>query len=222
MPAPRTSFDWGMYSQATFAGLSPLIPIPILDWVFEAYFRNRLPQAVARSRGRKLDPAIAATLNRSTESCLAGCWLWPFWALVQLIKSLSKKILYVLSIAEATEKLSYYWHQAFLIETMLASGYLDEVYTAQLARFAMDRVMRETSTSPLVNLASQMAQNARHTLRSLLRARSGEEDEAMRQQKVRLIQRWEQNEAYLLDLATRYERVFQEIRANPPIPPPGA
>lgn len=215
---PRTAFDWALYSTATFAGLSPLTPVPVLDWLLEGYFRSRLPQAVARSRGQKLPPQIAATLNRSTESCLTGCWLWPIQAIFQLLKSISKKVFYVLSIAEATDKLSLYWHQAFLIDAMLAYGHLEDAYTAQLARYAMDRVLRNTTTNPFVRLASQLSHSARHNLRSLLRARRGEEDDAMYQQKARLIQSWGEYAGYLRELAARYQAAFREAQSNPPFP----
>ena len=38
-PQPNTTFDWLIYADATFAGLSVLIPIPIIDWIFENIFR---------------------------------------------------------------------------------------------------------------------------------------------------------------------------------------
>ena len=42
-----TDFDWLVYSDATFAGLSVLIPVPFLDALMEEYFRR----AMLLSRG---------------------------------------------------------------------------------------------------------------------------------------------------------------------------
>ena len=38
MPQPRTEFDWGIYADATFAGLAVLIPIPIVDYYWHRAF----------------------------------------------------------------------------------------------------------------------------------------------------------------------------------------
>jgi len=110
---PRTAFDWKIYAQATFAGLSPLIPVPILDWIVEEYFRRRMPQAIAHARGYGLSREVVGVLNRGGESCLASCLVFPLRLLVEILKSLSRKLLYVLSIKEASDRISYYWHQDF-------------------------------------------------------------------------------------------------------------
>ncbi|HMR66443.1 MAG TPA: hypothetical protein PKE64_20720, partial [Anaerolineae bacterium] len=52
-----TDFDWGVYADATMAGLAVLVPIPILDWLLEEIFRRRMPQAIARQRGQRLSSA---------------------------------------------------------------------------------------------------------------------------------------------------------------------
>lgn len=220
MPEPNTNFEWSMYANATFAGLSPLIPLPVLDWVFEEFFRRRIAPSVARNRGRRLLPRIYTSLHSRTESCLAGCWLWPVWLLMQLLKSISRKLFYVLSIKEATDKVSYYWQMAFLTDYMLASGLLEDPWTALLGRVAMDRTLRGAATSPLNSLAGQITQGMQHSLRSLLKARKGEENAEIRAQKVKLIQGWNEYSSYLRELAQTYDRIFAEVQASPPFPRP--
>jgi hypothetical protein len=205
---PRTEFDWKLYSNATFAGLSALIPIPLIDLLFEEFFRRRLPQSIARTRGRRLDPLVERLLIQSEDACLSTCLTLPLRLIWELVKSLSRKLLYVLSIKEATDKVSYYWHQAFLIDYMIQCGHLDDTATAFKARAAMKRVLRGAGTSPLLQLASQITLTMRHSLRSLFRARRGQEDELVQQQKTRMFQHWANFAPYLRGLAAEYDQVF--------------
>jgi hypothetical protein len=39
----QSEFTWAIYGDATLAGLSALLPIPILDDVIEQRFRRRMP-----------------------------------------------------------------------------------------------------------------------------------------------------------------------------------
>lgn len=47
-PPPATQFDWQIYADTTFAGLSLLILIPLLDVAFEWFFRRRMAHTIAR------------------------------------------------------------------------------------------------------------------------------------------------------------------------------
>jgi hypothetical protein len=53
MPQPPAAFDWEVYANATFAGLAVLIPIPLVDWVFEEVFRRRMPAAIITYRNQE-------------------------------------------------------------------------------------------------------------------------------------------------------------------------
>src|SRR5918997_6943650 len=101
-----TAFDWAIYADATFAGLSVLIPIPLLDWVFEQFFRRRMLPTIAQRQGRQLPPAVRAQLNRSSGSCLSTCLTAPLVATFWLLKSVSRKLLYFLTIKDATDQLA--------------------------------------------------------------------------------------------------------------------
>jgi len=77
MPAERsTAFDWSRYADATLAGLSVLIPVPFMDDAFEAFFRGRIPSAVARSRGQPLSPEVRRVLGEG-EGGAWGCATLP-------------------------------------------------------------------------------------------------------------------------------------------------
>jgi hypothetical protein len=204
MKQKHTTFDWAIYADATFAGLSVLIPIPLLDVAFEWFFRRRMAATIARRRGRSLAPEVQAELNRG-PGCSEGCLLLPFKLLILLVKRLSRKILYFLTIKEATDQMSHYWHRAYLIDCMLDEGHLDTVETAHVARQAMDGTLEHPDTSPLRQLAQQMVRNSRHVWRSLRLARRGREDESISEKKTVMARAWENFADYLEEVGARYE-----------------
>lgn len=214
MPKPRTGFAWPVYADATFAGLSVLIPIPLVDWVFERYFRLRIPGSIARYRGNPVPAPVVDMLNQSSEGCLGSCLTLPFKAVLILLKRLSRKVLYFLTVKEASDQLSFYWHRAFLIDYVLLAGHLKDEESARLAREAMEQVLGETTTSPLSSLALAMVIGPRHLIRTLRRARRGEEDEQVQQKKRFLARRWSEFEGYLQELAGRYYQLYQQLRSR--------
>lgn len=220
IPKPRTGFAWPVYANATFAGLSVLIPIPLVDWVFERYFRLRIPGSIARYRGNPVPAPVIDTLNQSGEGCLGSCLTLPFKAVLILLKRLSRKILYFLTVKEASDQLSLYWHRAFLMDYMLLAGHLADEASARVARQAMEEVLVDTTTSPLSSLAGSVVTGTRHLFRTLRRARRGEEDELVQQKKTFLARRWSEFEGYLQELAARYYHTYQQLQSeaanNPP------
>ena len=216
MPArdqPKATFDWPIYADATFAGLAVLVPIPVLDWVFEQFFRRRMARSIARRRGRRLEPAIRAELNQSGRSCLGTCLTLPVIATVWLAKRISHKLLYVLTIKDATDQLSYYWQRAFLIDYMLQQGHLELEGPAAVARQAMEQVL-ESSASPLGQLAGQVIGSTHHILQTLWTARRGGQDEVIRQLQSRMAQSWAEFEGYFRMLAARYEQTYHQMMAS--------
>src|SRR5262245_28322558 len=188
---PHLEFDWGVYADATFAGLSFLIPIPFLDTAFEWVFSRRMPRAIARWRRRELSKEVLAELNRGETGCVQACLLMPFWLTIQLVKRLSKKLLYFLTIKEAGDQLSAYWHRAFLLDYALLAGHLDEAGSAHRARQIIETLSHPAQVSPLGQLAEQLTQGPRHIFRSLRRARTGMEDDNIAQKKNVMLAAWE-------------------------------
>ena len=219
MPHPHTEFDWAIYANATLAGLTPLIPIPFLDWAFERFFRRRMLPAIADCRQVELSPLVVTEINRidkKERGCLNTCLMAPLWGMVVLIKRLSRKLVYVLAIQEATDKLSYYWHVAFLLDYMLLSGHLESEASARVAREAMTHALTErTTTSPLLTLAKQITASTRHIFRSLIGAGRGREDEVIEEKKLQMLEHWDDFSEYFEQLAIHYDQDFQKIQARP-------
>ncbi|MCA9987755.1 MAG: hypothetical protein KDE59_25775 [Anaerolineales bacterium] len=203
-------FDWRLYADATFAGLAVLIPIPIVDALFEEFFRRRMPRVIARVRNRAVSPETLKALGDGDGCTPAGCLLWPFKQLFNLLVKISRKILYFLTIKEATDKLSYYWHRAFLIDFMLANGYLGDDRPVFVARAALNRTLTDVETSPVIQLAQQVVGNSHHILRSLWRvARRKEEDDMLSDQASLIGRRWSEYSDYWDKLSDRYRLIYE-------------
>jgi hypothetical protein len=208
---PRTRFEWPIYADATLAGLSVLTPVPFVDDAFENYFRRRMPGRIARARGRELPEGVEAELTRGDGGWLASCLLLPVTLTVGLLKRISRKLLYFLTVKKATDRLSHYWYRAFLLDHMLAAGHLETPQTARLARRAMDRVLA-ASSGPMRRLADQVVTGSRDVGEMLRRARRGEEDDALRRTKGEMEARWGDVAGHLEAVAARYDDVYQQLQ----------
>ncbi len=202
-----------MYADATLAGLSVLIPIPFLDTLFERFFRRRMPTAIARSRGRVLPAPIEAALRPTSRNVVRACLTLPLTLTIGLVQRLSRKLLYFLTIKEASDALSQYWHRAFLLDYMLAAGHLDTVASAHLAAQAMEQVLATTS-SPLAQLARQVIAQTRHIWQTVRGARRGQEDDVIAQTRAQMEQRWGDFAGYFEAVAARYEHHYRELQTQ--------
>ncbi len=223
-PAPSdrrvtTDFDWVIYADATFAGLAILIPIPFVDALLEDYFRRRMPRDIARRRGRTLSPAVMRVINRRRRSggILSGCFMMPIDLILYVLRNLYRTVVYVLSVVDASNKLSLYWHRAFLLDYAVGRGHLDNLDQAAVASEALHRVLQSTETSPMVNLAQQIIETARHQIRGLMRAiyrfvRRREETAEFKRRRQTIAEQWAEFHDYLIDLAGRYDAAYEAAR----------
>ena len=211
----EVSFDWPMYADATFAGLSLLVPIPLLDWVFEQFFRRRILNAVVRRSGATLSQEVWAEMQKEPggNGLLGGCLMLPITATVWVLKAIFRKLVYVLTIKEASEKLSYYWQRAFLLGHMLDAGHLRDLPSATVARRAMEQVL-ESSSSPLRGLAGQVVSGAGHVLNSLRLARRGRDNDTASAAEQQMRQQWTSFAPYLRTLAQRYDETYAAMQTK--------
>jgi len=209
---PRLKFDWAIYADATLAGLAILIPVPLLDVFVEWLFKRRIPQAVAKRNGRQLDRYVVHYLNSKPFSCL-GCLLWPITLTLLFLKRLYRTILYFLTVKEASDKLSLYWHRAFLIDFMVRRGDLDNEQTAKTAALAMYDVLSKLTTSPLNQLAKQVIAGMHHILRTIWRWRRRKEaDDDLKTAQQEMSNAWDRFAQYLQDIADQYAATFERFQ----------
>ena len=208
---PRTNFDWAIYSDATFAGLSVLIPIPLVDLLFETIFKRRMVNRIAKKNGRKFEPEIGRLVNRS-QGCWPGCLLWPISLTLEFLKRLYRTVLYFLTINAASNQLSYHWHRAFLIDYMVRRGDLDSYEQAAMASLALEEVLKLTTTSPLIQLAQQVSNGFKHVFRTVWHFfRRNREDEVVINARKEMEASWANFAVYLIELAEKYEEIYLQL-----------
>ena len=214
----RPQFDWLQYADATFAGLATLIPLPLVDSLVEGYFRRRMVRNIAKRRQISLNPLVYERMTR--EGCnIWGCLLWPVSLVWKFLKKLSRKILYFLTVKEATDKLSHYWHRAFLVDYMLVQGHLEGEESAVYARAALEQVLENTTISPLNKLAQEVASNAHWVGRALWRVvRRNKEDETIAASRAMMDEQWDEAADYLTRFAQRYHDLYDHLCVAETIP----
>ena len=127
---------------------------------------------------------------------------------------LSRKLLYFLTVKEATDQLNYYWHRAFLLNLMIQRGDLDGMETAVPAIQAMNSILKTHVTSPLTQLAAQILDNVSHVFRTIIRwVRHGREDEVVKSTRQIMADNWFDFADYFAAVAGQYEAL---VTAVPP------
>jgi len=210
-------FDWRIYADATCAGLSVLIPVPLVDIVFETIFRRRIPGTIARARRGEVGPDTRLELGRGLDRTLSfeGCFKLFFVAVRYVLRRIWRKIIYIFTIKDAATALSEYWHRAYLIDHMVRAGHLGSGVDTKLAVEVFSRTLREADLSPLMGLARQTVGNANHVLRILFRARRLGAAEVARSLGDVLASHWKGAEASLVGVGQDYNRRYQlELEAR--------
>lgn len=209
--ASSEDLEWRVLADATCAGLTPLIPLPLVDLAFEAVFRRRIPGAIARARGARLDPTAAAELRRSGTSLLSlrGCVRLPLVVLLAFLKRLWRKLVYILAIADATEQLGVYWHRAWLVDHMVRAGHLAPGTDVSRALAAFRRALDEASTSALRGVARQLIGHSDHVLRTLVRARRGRAAAVTDDQATFVRRSWPSVREALEATVARYDELYR-------------
>src|ERR1041384_4225945 len=81
-----------LVTHAVLTGLTPLIPVPLVDDLVKSYFRKRLVRSLAASAGRVLsEEELDALASEGGGGCLRGC---VATALVYPLKAVFRKIFY--------------------------------------------------------------------------------------------------------------------------------
>ncbi len=215
-----SGFDWRVYADATSAGLTALIPLPLVDVALEGAFRRRMPGTIARVRGRELDRLVAIRLGRSRPGGgpLAGCVAMPFMLARYIVKKLWRKIIYVFAVADATGQVSEYWHRAYLIDHVLRAGHLERGADVERALAVFTRAISEADTSPLRLVAREVVAGSGRVLRLLVRARRRGPDEEIESLAEILGEHWGAAERSLRAVAVRYNRLYESWPNDPDHP----
>ncbi len=208
----KNGFDWRIYSDATLAGLSALIPIPFVDLMFEGVFRRRMPGAIAETNGRRLDRWDKIRLGRGHGQLVsvAGCLAIPVGFVRYIFKKLWRKIIYVFAVADAAHQIAEYWHRAYLLDHVISAGHLETDADSDRAIQVFRRVLREVDPSPLVFLATEVIAGTSRVLRLLVGARrEGSVEQTGSIQDI-LRPHWSAAERSLRETAAHYNQLYVE------------
>jgi len=212
-------FEWSIYADATCAGLSVLIPLPLVDIAFETIFRRRIPGKIAKARDSELLPRTKIRLARPANDSLSwsGCLAMPFMIVRYVLRRLWRKIIYVFAVKDAATALTEYWHRAFLIDHMVRAGHLAPDADTDLAVRVFRHVLREIDPSPLTGLARQTVANVQHVFLLLVRARRRGAAEVTKSFGELLSSQWKVAETSMRETASLYNQWYvAEVAAREP------
>ena len=99
----KSDADWRIFSDATCAGLSVLIPLPLVDIVFETIFRRRIPVTVAKVRRREVAPEVRRRLGQGLDGplSLSGCLAIGLATVKYVLRRIWRKIIYIFAVKDA-------------------------------------------------------------------------------------------------------------------------
>src|ERR1043165_9391338 len=107
----------GLVTHAVLVGLTPLIPVPLLDDLVKNYFRRRMVRSLAASAGRTLDEKeLDALASERERGCLTGCL---YTVLVYPLKAVFRKVFYFLEIKRAVDLASRTYHFGYVVSYSL-------------------------------------------------------------------------------------------------------
>ena len=151
-PRPAEAGDQrGLLTYAVLTGLTPLIPVPVLDDVVKNSFRRSLVRSLALSRGRRLgEEEVAALAFEGGDGCLRGCVVQAF---VYPLKKIFRKVFFFLEWKRAADLTSQTYHFGHLVsyalEARAGGPTLLDAYGAERVGRAVEAVCREAPIKPV-------------------------------------------------------------------------
>lgn len=156
-----------LVTHAVLTGLTPLIPVPLVDDLVKNYFRKRLVRSLAASAGRALgEEELDALASESGGGCLSGC---ATTVLVYPLKAVFRKVFYFLEWKRAVDLTSRTYHFGYLVGHALrrrdeAPSLLD-AHGARAVSEAIEAVCREAPIKPIESAVGGTFRKSKNVLR---------------------------------------------------------
>ena len=154
-------------THAVLAGLTPLIPVPLVDDLAKNYIQRRMVRHLAASYRRDLSAEDLDALTREPGGgCLRGCLVG---AIVYPLKKIFRKVFFFLEWKRAADLTSRVYHEGYLYELALREGWLGGGAAASSAaetRAAVEAVLRETSVKPVEGAITATFRQSKNVLLS--------------------------------------------------------
>jgi len=205
-----------LVTYAVLTGLTPLIPVPLVDDLVKSYFRKRLVRSVFTSAGRALsEEELDALVSERESGCLRGCLVT---ALVYPLKAIFRKIFYFLEWKRAADLTSRTYHFGYLVGYALrprADGRsLLDLRGARAVGEAIEAVCRESPIKPLEAAVGGTFRKSKDVLSgaAALLTRSLRRERARPAEVAAAVERIEPEEVRELDpVVTRLQRSIASV-----------
>lgn len=187
-----------------------MIPIPLVDLLFERVFRRRMPGEIAQARRREIDRLDRMRLGRGHGRLvsIAGCLAIPVGFVRYVFRKLWRKIIYVFAVTDAANQIAEYWHRAYLLDHIISAGHLEPEADTDRAVQVFMQTLRVIDTGALVFLAREVISGTARVLRLLVRARRhGAAGQAESISDI-LRSQWDAAEQELVKTAARYDQLY--------------
>jgi hypothetical protein len=157
----------GLVTHAVLVGLTPLIPVPLLDDLVKNYFRRRMVRGLAAASGRSLsEEELKALASEKERGCLTGCLIA---VLVYPLKAVFRKVFYFLEWKRAVDLASRTYHYGYLVTYALqprreGASALD-LYGAKAVNEAAQAACLEAPVKPVEAAIGGTFRKSRNVLR---------------------------------------------------------
>jgi hypothetical protein len=157
-----------LVAHAVLTGLTPLIPVPVVDDVAKNYFRKRLVRRLAASQGRGLSgDELSALTKEQGRGCVRGCLTA---VLVYPLKAVFRKVFYFLEWKRAVDLTSRTYHFGYLtsyaLQPRAGGASLVDLCGAASVGEAIQAVCREAPIKPVEAAVGGAFRQSRRGLRA--------------------------------------------------------
>lgn len=151
-------------THAVLTGLTPLIPVPIVDDLVKSYFQRRLARALSRAHAIiSTEEEIRILADDPSSGCLAECL---GGALLLPFKLIFRKLFFFLEWKRAADTVSRTFHQGYLLDTAMHARWYPNQRDAAQVRAAIDAVCLEVRTGPIERAVSLTLSQSKSAIKS--------------------------------------------------------
>lgn len=168
MPRREIATSTLLIGHSVLVGLTPLVPVPILDDRLRAYFERRLAREIAALHGIALGEDDLRVVGEGPGQ--------DFWAelrrgaLLLPVRLLLRKVFLVLNVKRASDAASTTYNRGYLLDVALAAREHPPHRRAEDVRAAIDATLVDTPHSPIGTAVSLSFEGSKALLRQALSA----------------------------------------------------
>lgn len=147
-------------------GLTPLIPIPVVDDLAKTYLQRRLTRKLGQAYNRNFSDAEVKVLSDAEDSgCLAGCLTT---ILIYPLKKIFRKIFFFLEWKRAIDSVSHYYHHGYLLDYAMYKDWCapESIHPTAKVREALDEVIEKTSIKPIETAVRKVFDQSKSVLKA--------------------------------------------------------